>query len=330
MTADPDRLTRSQALVDRFKLTVYLTGWTAVRALPAGMAYRVFRLIADIAWWRRTKSVVRLEQNLRRVVRDADDDALRGLTRAGVRSYFRYWCDAFRIEDWPVDEIVSRTDVVDAHYLRDVVARGDGVIVPLPHIANWDWAGAWACQVVAPVATVAERLRPTALFDRFVAYRESLGMTVLPLTGSPVDPIRALGEHLRGGGLVALPAERDLSRRGVTVSFFGEKTRMPAGPAILHLRTGAPIVPVVMSYGGTEPHHRLRVQFFPPLDTASATATGATTHGAGSGRIQAITQQIAERFEQAITAAPEDWHMMQRLFLADLDPDHPRAREGAS
>src|SRR5699024_10689368 len=140
---------------------------------------------------------------------------------------------------------------------------------------------------------------------------------VWPLTNSTIEPVQALADHLRGGGLVCLPAERDLSQRGVTVAFFGEETRMPAGPAVLHLRTGAPIVPVTLAYVGTEPHHRREVRFHPPI----------SIEGTSAGRIQAITQQMAAAFEIGISDYPQDWHMMQRLFLADLDPNHPRAQE---
>lgn len=104
------------------------------------------------------------------------------------------------------------------------------------------------------------------------------------------------------------------------MSFFGEETRMPAGPAILHLRTGAPIVPATLAYVGTEPRHRLQARFYPPVDVDTEDA----------GRIQAITQQMATTFEVGIREHPQDWHMMQRLFLADLDPDHPRAHEDVS
>lgn len=320
MTTERGRRSRRQRMWDRTKYVSYLTGWTAVRKLPPRAAYRVFRAIADYAFWRRWKPIVRLDQNLRRVRRDADDAEIRALTREGMRSYMRYFCDAFRMEDWSTEEVMARTVVIGTDNIEGALALGKGAVVALPHTANWDWAGAWACQVLSPLATVAERLNPPELFDRFVRYRESLGMTVWPLTDSPVDPIQALSEHLRAGKLVCLPAERDLSQRGITVSFFGEKTRFPAGPAILHLRTGAPIVPVTLRYLGTEPNHELEIHFHPPL----------TADGIRAGRIQALTQQFAEIFEEGITAVPHDWHMTQRLFLADLDPDHPKASDAGS
>ena len=153
-----------------------------------------------------------------------------------MRSYLRYWCDAFRLPDWTKDRVVSRVQVVGEDNMRAPLAEGRGVVAALPHMANWDHAGAWACLTGAPVSTVAERLRPEQLFERFLAYREGLGMEILPLTGGTSDPFTTLAARLREPRLVPLLADRDLSRRGIDVQLFGETARMPAGPAALALR----------------------------------------------------------------------------------------------
>lgn len=293
----------------------YSAGWSAVRHLPEGAAYRLFRGFADLSWGRHGPSVRRLEANLARVVgADATSETVRELSRAGVRSYFRYWCDAFRMTDWDHRRIVERVRVVHEDNLRTAMDRGRGVMVALPHMANWDHAGAWACLTVSPLATVAERLKPEELFEKFVAFRESLGMKVLPLTGGTEDTMSVLGDHLRGGGLVCLPADRDLSRRGVPVTMFGEATRMPAGPAMLSVRTGAALVPTILSYEGDEPDHRLVIRFSEPIEVPASP----------SGRIATMTQSLADAFAAGIADHPADWHMMQRLFLTDLRADDPR------
>ncbi|WP_199521041.1 phosphatidylinositol mannoside acyltransferase [Jiangella anatolica] len=296
---------------DRRQLWLYSTGWSAVQHMPEKAAYRSFRTIADFFWRRRSRYVRRLEQNYARVDKYSPDE-LRELTRLGARSYMRYWCDAFRMSEWSHERILDRVRVVDEYRLRDALAAGRGVVVPLPHMANWDWAGAWACLTGAPLATVAERLRPEALYERFVTYREALGMTVHPLGGDGV--MSALAEHLNRGGLVCLPAERDLSKRGVPVTLFGEPTRMPAGSAMLSLRTGAPLIPVTLSYEGREPDHGLVIRFHEPIQPPEERGE----------RLATMTQRIADAFETGIRANPEDWHMTQRLFLADLDPSDPR------
>jgi KDO2-lipid IV(A) lauroyltransferase len=293
---------------------MYSAGWSIMRALPERAAYGVLRLFADIAWRRRSPSVRGLERNLARAVPDAEPDALRRLTRDAARSYMRYWGDAFRIGDWDRERVVSRVRAINEDRLREPLGNGQGVVVALPHMANWDHAGAWAGQTGLPVASVAERLRPEKLFSKFLAYREQLGMTIFPLSGGGIDVMAKLTEHLNDGKLVCLPAERDLSQRGVRVTLFGEPTRMPAGPAMLALRTGAVLLPVTMWYEGREPNHGIVLDFHEPVPVPQERAN----------RIATMTQRVADAFEEGIRQHPEDWHMTQRLFLSDLDAADPR------
>lgn len=302
------------AVAEYAQLWAYQAGWSAVRALPEGPAYALFRQIADAAWRRRGPAARGLERNLARVVPDAGPDELRHLVRQGLRSYMRYWCDAFRIGEWSHTRITERVRADRPELISEPLAQGQGVVVALPHMANWDHAGAWACLTLGQVTSVAERLKPEPLFERFLSYRERLGMRILPLTGGEVDIMGELAARLRAGGLVCLPAERDLSQRGVPVRFFGETTRMPAGPAMLALRTGAVLLPVTMHYEGREPDHELVITFADPVEVPAERAN----------RVATMTQRVARAFEAGISQHPEDWHMTQRLFLSDLDADDPR------
>ena len=115
---------------------------------------------------------------------------------------------------------------------------------PFRTAATGTWPGSGSTNTYGPFATVAERLKPESLYNRFVEYRESLGFEVLPLNGGARPPFEILTERLRGNGLVCLMSDRDLTRSGVQVDFFGEPTRLPAGPAKLALETGAALLPV--------------------------------------------------------------------------------------
>ncbi len=171
---------------DRLTDALYGLGWSTVKKLPEPVAERLGRTIADAAWKRRGKGVLRLEANLARVVPDATPQRLAELSRAGMRSYLRYWMESFRLPSWSRERIKNGVDVKDLHHLTDGLAAGKGAVVALPHLANWDLAGAWVTtRLETPFTTVAERLKPETLYDRFVAYRESLGMEVLPHTGAP-------------------------------------------------------------------------------------------------------------------------------------------------
>jgi phosphatidylinositol dimannoside acyltransferase len=290
------------AAVRQATLTGYLAGWRLVRLLPESAAQGAFRQIADGLHRRRPKPVGRLRSNLSRVRPDLAEEELDRLTRDGVRSYLRYWCESFRLPDWPTEDLVARTRTIDEHHLRKAHEAGNGVVVALPHMANWDWAGAWACATGMPLTTVAERLEPERLYDEFVAYRSRLGMEILPLTGEqPTLPI--LAERARSGRLVCLLADRDLSRTSVEVSLCGRPARMPRGPALLARETGAPLVPATLAYRGRD----LEITFHPPVDAEP-----------GEAGVTAMMQAVAGAFGRGIEADPQDWHMMQRVFAEDL------------
>lgn len=293
---------------ERLTDSLYGLGWSAVRTLPEPAARVLGRTVADLAWRQRGKGVRRLEANLARVLPGADEHRLRELSRAGMRSYLRYWMESFRLPAWSKDRIRGGFDPEDVHHLVDGLASGRGVVLALPHMGNYDLAGAWVTtKLETPFTTVAERLKPETLYDRFVAYREGLGMEVLPHTGGAA--FGTLARRLRAGGLVCLVADRDLSTNGVEVEFFGEPTRMPAGPAMLAQQTGALLLPVTLWYDDS-PVMRGRVH--PPIEVPEGRDR--------AYRTSVMTQRLADAYASGIAEHPQDWHMLQRLWLADLDP----------
>ena len=287
---------------------LYGLGWATVKRLPEPAAEALGRTIADTVWRRRGTPILRLEANLARVVPEADPDRLAALSRDGMRSYLRYWMESFRLPAYSTDRIRDAFRPEDIHLLEDGLASGRGVILALPHLGNWDLAGAWVTtQLGVPFATVAERLRPETLYDRFVAYRESLGMEVLPHSGG--SAFGTLARRLRAGGLVCLVADRDLSASGVEVDFFGDRTRMPAGPAMLAQQTGAQLLPVTLWYD--EP---------PVMGGRVHPPVAVPEEGTRAEKTAAMTQALADVFAAGIREHPQDWHMLQRLWLADLEP----------
>jgi KDO2-lipid IV(A) lauroyltransferase len=284
----------------------YAAGWRLARTLPEPVAAAAFRRIADAAYLRRGPAVRRLAANLRRVVGPAQADGqLDKLVRAGMRSYARYWLEAFRLPALSHEQRLRRFRLAGEEWLAGAVAAGTGAIVALPHAGNWDAAGAWGVANGWPLTTVVERLRPEGLYERFVAYREGLGIRIIPQRGGERPPLELLEEALRKGHVVPLLADRDLSARGIEVDFFGGRTRMPAGPAILAIRTGAPLFVVSMWY---EPDAACG-QLHGPLPVP--------TGGPLDQRVRALTQQVADQLATGIAAHPADWHMLQKLWLSD-------------
>lgn len=290
----------------------YASGWGAVKLLPEPVARRGFAAAADYASVRNGSGARQLRRNLRRVVGPrVSERRLDELVAEGLRNYARYWQETFRLPRMDHAEVLTRVHTENPDRLEELTAPGRGLIAALPHMGNWDIAGLWLADRGYPFTTVAERLKPESLFDRFVAYRQSLGMEVVPLQGGERTPAAVLGERLRAGGMVCLVADRDLSAHGIEVDFFGEKTRMPAGPALLSATTGAPLITAGLWFteNGWGQH----------IDAPVDLGTGSLRE-----RVQRGTQALADRFAGYIADRPTDWHMLQKLWLDDLTPRAPR------
>ena len=283
---------------DNISAYVYFVGWRIVRWLPEINAYALFYKVADALVKRNGKSVQRLRSNLARTQPGITTLNLDLLVIDAMRSYMRYWCDTFRFPDWSSQRVTETVSVTNEHLLMEAIAAKTGVIVALPHAGNWDHAGAYFCAKGVPLVTVAERLKPEKLFLKFLSYRESMGMEVLPLDGRVLD---TLADRLRDGALVALVADRDLSRSGIEVDFFGAPARMPAGPALLAIRTQAPLITAFVSYTDVGVHIDFKSVMLP-------------SSGSEREMVQEIVQMTAVHFEDGISQQPQDWHMLQRIW----------------
>lgn len=301
-------------------------GWAVLRVVPDGVAYTVFDLAADLVYRRGGARVSRLRSNYARVRPDLDDAALDRLTRQGMRSYLRYWCEAFLLPTWTPQRLAEAMRLEGDAAAQASLRAGGSAVMFLGHMGNWDVCGAWSTTHLAPVTTVAEVLRPVALFEQFLAFRTSLGMRIIPLrAGSEV--FGELRRALRDGAFVPLLADRDLTAGGVEVDFCGHPARMAVGPAALALSTGAPLHPVTVWYE-RRPGARLR----PRYRVVAHIHDRVPVPGEGTGRakVAAMTQACADVLGAAVRERTHDWHMMQRVFTDDLDtarlPDGPVGR----
>jgi phosphatidylinositol dimannoside acyltransferase len=292
----------------------YAAGWGAVKVLPEPVAAAAFDGGARLAARREGHRVRQLRANLRVATGGTLSEAeLADLTTRAVRSYARYWQEAFRLPRLSRARIVAGTEHSGVAHFEKARDEGRGLVVALPHSGNWDAAGVWLTDWLdGPFMTVAERLRPESLYRRFLEYRESLGMRVVPLTGGERPSTAVLREWLAGGGMACLLVDRDLGASGVPVEFFGRPATMPGGPALLAARTGAALHPAVCSF--TERGWRFDVLPEVPVDGP----------GRLRDRVGDAMQAVADAFTGALARRPEDWHVLGRVW-ADVPPDPPGA-----
>lgn len=308
---------------------LYTFAWRHAGRLPGWLVRGAGVVAADVTWALRRGGVDRLEANLARVRPDLDARGLRRLGRLAMRSYLRYFGEAFTLSAVTPEQVDARVRVVGLENLARPIREGRGVVLALGHLGNWDLAGAWARRNVAPVTTVAERLEPAEVFDEFVRFRESLGLKILAL-GDP-DVFRTLVREVREGPvIVPLLADRDLTSHGVEVDLFGRRARVAAGPAALALTADAPLLTTVITYERLHGSRRraagspwgIRLDFIPvpalPDDVPRA------------DRVTALTQAWVDLLARGIEQRAQDWHMLQRVFVEDLDPQrYAQTRERA-
>lgn len=284
----------------------YVAGSVVARALPERLVYGLAHFLGGIAA-RRSGKRDQVARNLSRVLGEPpDSERVRALVVDAFRSYARYWLETFRLVREGREFFLERFECENEEALSGVQARGKGAVVMVGHLGNWDAAGAWAAATGRRLVTVAEVLRPRRMFDFFVDHRARLGMTIYP---AEAGVTRKLVEEVERGSVLALLGDRDLKGRGPEVTFFGEPTTMPAGPASIALETGVPlIVAGVYSVRGADGKRGWRAVMSDPIELPRER---------GDVAVAELTQRAAREFERFVAARPEEWHVFQPFWLAD-------------
>ena len=283
----------------------YWLGWNALWIMPSRMAFFLFDKAAKIAWRSESASIKQLELNLARVLDcEVHDPRIRPLSLQTMRSYMRYYCETFMLPRWTDEQLLGRVQPVNSQPVVEALKSG-GVVLTLPHLANWDWAGAWAARYFGSLCTVAERLRPEGVFQKFLRARESRGITLMALSGDG-GTYEFLREHVNQGRVVALLGDRDVAKSGMSIDFFGHRAPLPIGAALLALDTGRPLFTCAPWYDGDN----LVITFDTEVIFDRTPVQGRDR----LRRAQEITKQVAANFEQHISSHPENWHQLQPVW----------------
>ncbi len=299
----------------------YRAGAFVSRTLPWTMADATATALSRAAAGVSKERRLLVARHLQRVQPELQGRALRRAVNATFASYARYWVESFRLPKLTAAEVDAGIVVENFHHITDALDAGTGAVLVLPHLGGWEWAGFWLATVKHVATTVVvEAVEPPALFEFFASFRRELGLNIVPLGPSSGTAIlRALANN----HIVVLLADRDITGDGIELELFGELTSIPAGPAMLALRTGAPLITAAVYFEG-EHQHRAVVQR--PLEVQR--------EGRFGEDVTRVTREMATRLEDLIQRAPDQWHLQQPNWSSDYDlldaigKPHPRPRSG--
>lgn len=298
-----------------------------VRVVPSPVGSRVARLLGRVAVPISGEQRLIAERNLRRALgADATDGEIRRGVDAVFESYARYWYDTLRLPSLTPRQVADGFTIEGLEHVTDAKAAGLAPILALPHVGGWEWAGRWlGTEHGWKVTAVAERLEPPELYEWFLELRAALGMRIIPLGPSAGSETAAA---LADGDIMCLLCDRDIGGNGIEVEFFGERTTLPGGPAVMALRSGSPLLPTAVYFRGDRCHGVIGE----PLDTER--------RGRLRSDVERVTQDLANELERLIRVAPEQWHLLQPNWPSDVaalsgsrpadGPDHADEAPGGS
>lgn len=289
-------------------LEQYRLGARFLPHLPDRLVNGGTRLVAVALALRRREQRLIVERNLRRAAfggEGAPKREMRRAVREAFVAYGRYYIDCARLAACGAAEVDAGFTFNNYQHISDARRTGPGAILVLPHVGSWEWAGVWLAQRPGvKVTAVVEPIDHPELFEWMGRFRRRIGMDIV---AAGPDALGVLTRALLDGGVVCLLSDRDIGGGGVEVEFFGERTSLPGGAAVLARRTGSPIVGVVTSRRNGKCH----AECMPPMVVGR------------EGRLRDVvtqtTQLLAYRLEEMIRTAPTQWHLMQPNWPSDRE-----------
>lgn len=292
------------AVSDAATVGAYRLGSLAARLMPGPVAAAAASTLGYGAGVLSQSRRDMIERHLRRADPSLTGPALRIAAQQAFESYARYYVESFRLPSLSARRVDRSFSVDGFEHIPAALEKGNGCIFALPHLGGWEWAGRWMTDQGYRLTVVVEALEPPELFEWFADLRKELGMTVVP-TGPAAGA--AVMTALRENQIVCLLSDRDIERNGVEVDFFGERTTLPAGPAMLSLRLGAPVLPIGVYFTPRPDGHHAVVR--PPLVAERRDGLRAD--------VARVTQDLARELEILIRRAPEQWHLFSPNWPSD-------------
>ena len=269
--------------------------------LPEPLMRRVGIALGSLAFMRADRRKLMAMRHLTRAL--GSESEVEEAARQAFAAYGRYWAEVFWVRPRRVPAMLGQISVEGLDRVKQAQAAGRGMVLVLPHIGNWEAAGSVAHDLGLELIAVAEDLPNPRLARWFAGVRKTLGIDVVFADGSP-RVMAALAEGLRRGAAIALLTDRNVRVGGSEVEFFGERTELPAGAALLAARFHVPVLPVAAFFADGPGHH---VVIEAPVEIPTE----------GADRVAVGTQRIASALEGLIRRDPTQWHILQPNWPSD-------------
>lgn len=286
--------------------TTHKLGALAARYAPRSVSHLAVTVGATMASLFAGDRRVIVERNIERAIgRPLKATERRQVVAKTFTAYGRYYLDSFRLPSLDAETIDDGFQYNGFQHITNALDAGNGCVLVLPHLGGWEWAAFWLTKIHGfSVTAVVEPLEPPELFEWFKSFRESLGMDVVSV-GPDAGP--AILDALAKNSVVCLLSDRIVADAvGVPVDFFGERTLLPAGPAMVGLRTGVPILPVAVYFDGDRHFAEVRP------------SVSLVREGKFREDVQRVTQDLANELERFVRKAPEQWHVLQPGWPSDF------------
>jgi KDO2-lipid IV(A) lauroyltransferase len=241
-----------------------------------------------------------ITRHLRRADPTLRGTRLRRAVQESFDSYARYWLESFRLPYLTASAVDRGMRTEGYEHIPEGLAKGNGVILALPHLGGWEWAGRWLADLGHGLTVVVERLDPPELFDWFADLRSKLGMKVVPLGPSAGREVIAA---LKRNDIVCLLCDRDIQRNGIEVEFFGHPAGTFKSLAIIALATRAPVLPAV---AWREPAGTHVLRFEEALPLVECADPG--------DEIRRNTRAYNAVLERLVLRHPEQWWWVHRRW----------------
>ncbi len=278
-----------------FNYFLYRFGQSLALFFPVKIAYLIAIVVSDVHYLFNFKDRAGVLANLKVIFPDKTTRQLRRIRKRMFRNFAKYLVDFFRFTRLDKEYIKANIEVKNIHYLDQALQKGNGAIVLSAHLGNWELGGVVVGLLGYPFYVVALAHKHKKVNDFFNFQRESKGVKVIPLGKA----VKASLSVLKENKLLALVGDREFTKGGVTVDFFGKPTLFPQGPAAFALKVGAPIVPGFMV---RNPDDSFTLQFEKPIEGQNY-------------NLNELVTQYKIIIENYIRKYPDQWYMFRRFWV---------------